>query len=118
MDASCRDWRHQGESAMSSLRGFVGRHAGILLAVLLSPAFVGLEPRRLARPRAVLPEHDAHIVAFSPDSRVILTDGASGGCIRDAATGRVLTRLMRNGPDGPVPATDITEPRFTADGRH
>jgi WD40 repeat protein len=103
---------------MGSLRGFAGRHAGVVFAVLLSPAFVGLEPRRLARPRVVLPEHEAHIVAFSPDSRVILTDGASGGCIRDAATGRVLARLMRNGPDGPVPATGMTEPRFTADGRH
>jgi WD40 repeat protein len=30
----------------------------------------------------------------------------------------VQARLMRTGPDGPVPATDITEPRFTADGRH
>ena len=103
---------------MGSLCGFVGRHVGVLLAVLLSSTSVGLEPTRLARPRVVLPEHDAHIVAFSPDSRVILTDGASGGYIRDTATGRVLARLMRNGPDGPVPATDITEPRFTADGRH
>ena len=103
---------------MGSLRGFVGRHAGVLLAVLLSSTFIGLEPTRLARPRVALPEHDARIVAFSPDSRVILTDGASAGCIRDAATGRVLVRLMRDGPDGPAPATEITWPRFTADGRH
>jgi hypothetical protein len=102
---------------MGSLRGFAGRHAGVLLAVLLSPAFIGLEPRRLARPRVVLPEHEARVVEFSPDSRVILTDGASGGCIRDAATGRVLVRLMRDAARGPAPATDITRPRITPDGR-
>jgi WD40 repeat protein len=66
----------------------------------------------------VLPEHEARIVAFSPDSRVILTDGASGGCIRDAATGRVLARLMRSEAGRVAPAVEITWPRFTADGRH
>ncbi len=100
------------------MRGFVRRHVGVLLAVLLSPTFVELGPPKEVRPRVVLPEHEARIVEFSPDSRVMVTDGTSGGCVRDAATGRVLVRLMRAGPDGPSPATEITWPRFTADGRH
>src|SRR5262249_56609376 len=32
--------------------------------------------------------------------------------------GRELAGLVRNAPAGPVLATDIPEPRFTADGRH
>jgi hypothetical protein len=64
-----------------------------------------------------LPAREGHIVEFSPDGRVLVTDGASGGCIRDAATGRVLVRLMRAGADGPAPAAGITWTRFTPDGR-
>ena len=100
------------------MRGFVRRHVGVLLAVLLSPTFVELGPPKEVRPRVVLPEHEARIVEFSPDSRVMVTDGDSGGCVRDAATGRVLVRLMKAGSNGPSPATEITWPRFTADGRH
>jgi len=48
----------------------------------------------------------------------MVTDGASGGCVRDAVTGRVRVGLMRAGANGPIRATDITWPRFTADGRH
>ncbi len=103
---------------MGSMRGFLRRHVGLLLAVLLSSTFVELGPPKAIRPRVVLPEHEARIVEFSPDSRVMVTDGTSGGCVRDAATGRVLVRLMRAGSDGPSPATEITWPRFTADGRH
>lgn len=65
-----------------------------------------------------IPEHEAHVVEFSPNSRVLVTDGASGGCIRDVATGRVLVPLMRAGADGPSRAVHITWPRFTADGQH
>ena len=103
---------------MRSMRPLIGRHAGVLLAVLISPIFVGVHSTQAPHLRVVLPEHEAHIVEFSPDSRVMLTDGASGGCIRDAATGRVLVRLMRTGANGPIPATDITWPQFTADSRH
>jgi WD40 repeat protein len=103
---------------MGSTRGFVRRHVGVLLAVLISSPFVQLGPPKVTRPRVVLPEHEARIVEFSPDSRVMVTDGASGGCVRDAATGRVLVRLMRAGSNDPSPATEITWPRFTADGRH
>jgi WD40 repeat protein len=68
----------------------------------------------------VLPEHQARVVEFSPDSRVMLTDGDSGAVVRDAATGRVLAGLMMARPNanGPTRATGITWPKFTADGRH
>ncbi len=103
---------------MGSIRGLVGRHVGVLMAVLISAVLVGVPATNAPRLRVVLPEHEAHIVEFSSDSRLMVTDGTSGGCVRDAATGRVLVRLMRPGANGPIPATDITWPRFTADGRY
>jgi WD40 repeat protein len=103
---------------MGSIRGLVGRHVWVLMAVLISAVLVGVPATNAPRLRVVLPEHEAHIVEFSPDSRLMLTDGASGGCVRDAVTGRVLVRLMRAGANGPIPATGITWPRFTADGRY
>jgi WD40 repeat protein len=112
----------EGVRAMGAVRKLVGRHAGVLLAIVGSSVVVGLSivgPNggEAARPRVVLPEHESRVAEFSPDGRVMVTDGDSGGCVRDAATGRVLARLMRPGPGGPTPATDITWPRFTADGR-
>ncbi len=102
---------------MASLRRpFVG-HVGILFALLICIAIVPVRPVRQARPRVILPEHEARIVEFSPDSRVMVTDGDSGGCVRDAATGLVLSRLMRNNKNGASRATNITWPHFTADGR-
>lgn len=105
---------------MSSMRPLIGRHAGVLLAVLVSPFFVGVHPAQAPHVRVVLPEHQARIVEFSPDGRVMLTDGDSGAVIRDAATGRVLVELMMARPNanGPTRATGITWPKFTADGRH
>ena len=103
---------------MVSIRGFVDRGVGVLLALLVVRVFFGPEAPKPPRPRVSLPEHEARVVEFSPDSRVIVTDGASGGCVRDAASGRVLARLMRAGTGGPSRATDITFPRFTEDGRH
>ena len=100
------------------IRKFVSRHAGVLLGLLIAFVMIGLNAANGPRVRVVLPEHEAHIVEFSPDSRVMVTDGASGGCVRVSATGRVLVELMRAGPGGPIRATDITWPRFTADGRH
>jgi len=105
---------------MRSMRPLIGRHAGVLLAVLISPIFVGVHSTQAPHLRVVLPEHEAHIVEFSPDSRVMLTDGDSGAVVRDAATGRVLAGLMMARPNanGPTRATGITWPKFTADGRH
>jgi hypothetical protein len=102
---------------MGSLRRFIGRHAGVVLALLACSVLAGLLWERTPRLKMALPEHEAHVVEFSPDGRVLVTAGASGGGSRDAATGRVLVRLMRPGAGGSTPATDITWPRFTADGR-
>ena len=99
---------------MTSFRGFLGRHVGVVLAsvvLALLALFVSGQP---LRPRAILPELDGRIVEFSPDGRTLLTDGASGGCVRDAATGRILVRLLRKDN---TRATDITWPRFTPDGK-
>ena len=86
---------------MGSIRGFVGRHVGVLLALLMSPFFVILHAAKAPRLRVLLPEHEARVVEFSPDSRVMVTDGASGGCVRDPVTGRVLVGLMRAGAADP-----------------
>jgi WD40 repeat protein len=99
---------------MASLRGLLGRHVGVLLALLVLPLIALFASGQLLRPRAVLPELDGRIVEFSPDGRRLLTDGASGGCVRDAATGRILACLLRKDN---ARATDITWPRFTPDGK-
>jgi WD40 repeat protein len=99
---------------MASLRGLLGRHVGVLLALLVLPLVALFAFGQPLRPRAVLPELDGRIVEFSPDGRTLLTDGASGGCVRDAATGRILARLLRKDNKR---ATDITWPRFTPDGK-
>ena len=99
---------------MASLRGLLGRHVGVLLALLVLPLIALFASGQPLRPRAVLPELDGRIVEFSPDGRTLLTDGASGGCVRDAATGRILARLLRKDN---ARATDITWPRFTPDGK-
>jgi WD40 repeat protein len=100
---------------MDTLRGLLGRRVGTLLALLVVPliAIALFASGQPLRPRAVLPELDGRIVEFSPDGRTLLTDGASGGCVRDAATGRILTRLLRKDN---TRATDITWPHFTPDG--
>jgi hypothetical protein len=99
---------------MTSIRLLIGRHCCVLLTLTTIWLFSSLPSPRVPRPRVTLPEHEARIVEFSPDCRVMLTDGDSGGCIRDAATGRVLVKLLRSGDR---PATEITWPRFTADGK-
>jgi WD40 repeat protein len=99
---------------MASRRGLLGRHVGILLALLVLSLMALFAWGQPLRPRVVLPDLDGRIVEFSPDGRTFLTDGASGGCVRDAATGRILARLLRK--DG-TRATDITWPRFTPDGK-
>jgi WD40 repeat protein len=99
---------------MDSLRGLLGRHVGVLLALLVLPLIALFAFGEPLRPRAVLPELDGRIVEFFPDGRKLLTDGASGGCVRDAATGRILARLLRKDN---ARATDITWPRFTPDGK-
>ena len=99
---------------MASLRGLLGRHVGVLLALLVLPLIALFTFGQPLRPRVVLPELDGRIVEFSPDGRTLLTDGASGGCVRDAATGRILARLLRKDN---TRATDITWPRFTPDGK-
>jgi len=99
---------------MASLRGLLGRHVGVLLALLVLPLIALFAFGQPLRPRAVLPELDGRIVEFSPDGRTLLTDGASGGCVRDAATGRILARLLRTDN---TRATDLTWPRFTPDGK-
>ncbi len=99
---------------MALRRGLLGRHVGALLALLVLPLIALFAFGQPLRPRAVLPEHDGRIVEFSPDGRALLTDGASGGCVRDAATGRILARLLRKDN---TRATDITWPRFTPDGK-
>jgi hypothetical protein len=45
-------------------------------------------------PRDTEPELDGRIVEFSADGRTLLTDGASGGCVRNAATGRILVWVL------------------------
>lgn len=102
---------------MSTLRRFFGRHAGLLLALVLCSYLTRSQPTKQPQPRVVLPDHEARVVEFSPDSRVMVTDGDSGGCVRDVATGRVLVPLMRATSNGPSRATKITWPRFTPDGR-
>ncbi len=99
---------------MASRRELLGRHVGVLLALLVLPLLALFAFGLPLRPRAVLPELDGRIVEFSPDGRTLLTDGASGGCVRDAATGRILARLLRKDN---TRATDITWPRFTPDGK-
>jgi WD40 repeat protein len=99
---------------MTSLRGFLGRHVGVLLALLVVAPIALFAFGRPLRPKVVLPELDGKIVEFSPDGRTLLTDGASGGCLRDTATGRILARLLRKDN---TRATDITWPRFTPDGK-
>ncbi len=99
---------------MASLRGLLGRHVGVLLALLVSPVIALFAFGQPLRPRAILPELDGKIVEFSPDGRTLLTDGDSGGCVRDAATGGILARLLRKDN---TRATDITWPRFTPDGK-
>ncbi len=99
---------------MALRRGLLSRHVGVLLALLvlpLIPVFIFGQP---LRPRVVLPELDGKIVEFSSDGRTLLTDGASGGCVRDAATGGILSHLRRKDN---TRATDITWPRFTPDGK-
>jgi WD40 repeat protein len=103
---------------MGSLRRFAERHAGVALALLMGSLLAGLLAWGERRSGVTLPVHEGHVVEFSPDGRLVLTDGASGGCLRDRASGRVRTRLMRAGAGGSKPATDITWPRFTPDGRH
>jgi hypothetical protein len=63
---------------MGSLRRFVGRHAGVMLALLACSVLAGLLLERTPRLKMALPEHEAHVVEFSPDGRVLVTDGASG----------------------------------------
>jgi WD40-like Beta Propeller Repeat len=99
---------------VASLRGLLRRHVGVVLALLVLPLSALFAFGQPLRPRAVLPELDGRIVEFSPDGRKLLTDGASGGCVRDAATGRILARLLRKDN---TRATDITWPRFTPDGK-
>ena len=99
---------------MALRRGLLGRHVGVLLALLVLSLIALFAFGQPLRPRVVLPELDGRIVEFSPDGRTLLTDGASGGCVRDAATGRILARLLRKDN---TPATDITWPRFTPDGK-
>jgi len=103
---------------MTTVREFAGRLVGVVSASLVAAAFFGASMPKAARLRLTLPEHEARVVEFSPDGRLILTDGDSGGCVRDAVTGRVLVGLTRAGSGGASRATDITFPRFTPDGRH
>jgi hypothetical protein len=93
---------------MASTRGLLGRHVGVLMALLVLPLIALFASGQPLRPRVVLPELDGRIVEFSPDGRTVLTDGASGGCVRDAATGRILACLLRKDN---TRATDITWPR-------
>ena len=69
---------------MTSVRRSVGRHVAALGAMAIALGFIGLSGpgRRVekpARPRVVLPEHEVRVVEFSPDSRLMVTDGDSGG---------------------------------------
>lgn len=100
---------------MTSIRLWVVRHCCLLLTLMTICLFSSLHSPKVQRPRVVLPEHEARIVEFSPDSRVMLTDGDTGGCVRDAATGRILVKLFRRSESRS--ATEITWPRITADGK-
>ena len=105
---------------MGSIPGFVGRRAGVLIALVIAPVFFGLPAPEAPRLRLtrVLSDQDARVLEFSPDSRVILTEGDLDSHLRDAATGRVRVTLRHAGPEGPSSVTNITWPRFTPDGRY
>jgi WD40-like Beta Propeller Repeat len=99
---------------MASVRRFVSRHLA-LVAASLAAMLIVVDSCRPPQPRIVLPELDGRVAEFSADCRKILTDGVSGGCVRDAATGRILVNLRRKNGEN---ATEITWPRFTPDGKH
>lgn len=103
---------------MSRALRLLGRNSGLLMALGIYGGLVATNPPgppRLAGPRVVLPANEAKVLAFAPGGRIMLTDGDSGGCLRDVATGRVLRRLV--GDDGSTVVRQITYPRFTPDGR-
>lgn len=88
------------------------RHRWVLWALLVCTAWVGVTsasaPPRL---RASWKEKDAQVVVFSPDGRSLVSSGAEGYRLRDAATGQV--RAVLSAPPTPL----LRKPVFTPDSR-
>ena len=96
-----------------------GVHRGVLLALLTGAVALGVgwvaTPPRL---RFSWTDRGATLLAFSPDSRLILTDGDSGGTLRETRTGRVRAKLSPGTREVREPTTTgLHHPSFSADGR-
>ena len=86
-------------------------HRLAFLFLLLPPGMLGpASAGQPTRPRASWVEKDAEVLLFAPDGKSLLSSGADGVRLRDAATGRVRFKLA----DLPH---EVSGPAFSPDGQ-
>jgi len=94
-------------------------HRGVVAAVLAAPIALGIGwVATPPRPNWSLVDLGAVSLKFSPDGRLLVTDGASGGALRETSTGRVRAKLSPGAREVTSPtSTGLHHPSFSADSR-